>query len=239
MIAYIKSALARVGADLAAANQPGWLERLAATRQWNGQPLPRNLVRDIELAHERLMLVCRQIDALEADQRAALLSCERSGKRRQLKSRQAAQAWEAQANPAERAVAGLAEQLYRLNGIGRVIALSLAGEVYWRDFVNRRQVGGYVGLGGTEHSSGAQRRELGISKAGNRRARFVLVEAAWLWVEHQPGSALTHWFKQRAPKGASPRQRRIAIVALARKLAVALWRYLNDGIVPEGACMKA
>jgi len=239
LIAYIKSALARVGADLPAANQPGWLERLAATRQWNGQPLPRNLVRDIELAHERLMLVCRQIDALEADQRAALLSCERSGKRRQLKSRQAAQAWEAQANPAERAVAGLAEQLYRLNGIGRVIALSLAGEVYWRDFVNRRQVGGYVGLGGTEHSSGAQRRELGISKAGNRRARFVLVEAAWLWVEHQPGSALTHWFKQRAPKGASPRQRRIAIVALARKLAVALWRYLNDGIVPEGACMKA
>jgi transposase len=196
-------------------------------------------VRDIELAHERLMLVCRQIDGLEADQRAALLSCERSGKRRQLKSRQAAQVWQARATPAEQAVAGQAERLYRLNGIGRVIALSLASEVYWRDFVNRRQVGGYVGLGGAEHSSGAQRRELGISKAGNRRARFILVEAAWLWVEHQPDSALTQWFKQRAPKGASPRQRRIAIVALARKLAVALWRYLSDGLVPEGARMKA
>jgi transposase len=239
LIAYIKSALARVGADLPAANQAGWLEQLAATRQWNGQPLPPNLVRDIELAHERLMLVCRQIDGMEADQRAALLSCDRSGKRRQLKSRQAAQAWQAQANPAERAVAGQAEQLYRLKAIGPVIALSLAGEVYWRDFENRRQVGGYLGLGGTEHSSGAQRRELGISKAGNRRARFVLVEAAWLWVEHQPDSALTHWFKQRAPKGASSRSRRIAIVALARKLAVALWRYLHDGIVPEGAHMKA
>jgi len=239
LIAYIKSALARVGTDLPAADRPGWLEHLTAARQWNGRPLPRNLVRDIELAHERLTLVCRQIDALEADQRAALLSRDRSGKRRQLKSRQAAQAWEAQANPAERAVAGLAEQLYRLNGIGQVIAFVLAGEVYWRDFVNRRQVGGYLGLGGAEHSSGAQRRELGISKAGNRRARFVLVEAAWLWVEHQPDSALTQWFKCRAPKGASPRQRRIAIVALARKLAVALWRYLNDGIVPEGARMKA
>lgn len=239
LIAYIKSALARVGADLPAANQSGWLDQLATTRQWNGQPLPRNLVRDIELAHERLMLVCRQIDALEADQRAALLSCDHSGKRRQLKSRQAAQVWQARATPAEQAVAGQAERLYRLNGIGRVIALSLASEVYWRDFVNRRQVGGYVGLGGAEHSSGAQRRELGISKAGNRRARFILVEAAWLWVEHQPDSALTQWFKQRAPKGASPRQRRIAIVALARKLAVALWRYLNDGLVPEGARMKA
>jgi transposase len=239
LIAYIKSALARVGSDLPAATQPGWLEQLAAARQWNGQPLARNLVRDIELAHERLMLVCHQIEALEAEQRAALLSCDQSGKRRQLKSRQAAQAWQAQANPAEQAVAGQAERLYRLNGIGRVIALSLASEVYWRDFVNRRQVGGYVGLGGAEHSSGAQRRELGISKAGNRRARFILVEAAWLWVEHQPDSALTHWFKSRAPKGASPRQRRIAIVALARKLAVALWRYLNDGIVPEGARLKA
>lgn len=239
LIAYIKSALARVGADLPAATQPGWREQLATTRQWNGQPLPRNLMRDIELAHERLMLVCGQIDELEADQRAALMSCEHTGKRRQLKSRQASQAWAAQANSAERAVAGQAEQLYRLKGIGQVIALSLAGEVYWRDFENRRQVGGYLGLGGTEHSSGAQRRELGISKAGNRRARFVLVEAAWLWIEHQPDSALTHWFKQRAPKGASSRPRRIAIVALARKLAVALWRYLHDGIVPEGARMKA
>ena len=239
LIAYIKSALARVGADLPAANQSGWLDQLAATRQWNGEPLPRKLVRDIELAHERLMLVCRQIDGLEADQRAALMSCDRSGKRRQLKTREAAQTWQAQASPAERAVAGQAEQLYRLTGIGPVIALSLAGEVYWRDFANRRQVGGYLGLGGTEHSSGAQRRELGISKAGNRRARFVLVEAAWLWIEHQPDSALTHWFKQHAAKGASSRQRRIAIVALARKLAVALWRYLHDGIVPEGARMKA
>jgi transposase len=131
-----------------------------------------------------------------------------------------------------------AERLNRLVGIGLVIAFVLVGEVYWRDFVNRRQVGGYLGLGGAEHSSGAQQRELGISKAGNRRARAMLVELAWLWVVHQPDSALTQWFLSRAPKGASARQRRIAIVALARKLAVALWHYLEHGIVPEGARLK-
>ena len=239
LIAYIKSALARVGADLPSPDQPGWLERLGRARQWNGQPLPRNLTRDLELAHERLRLACRQIEALEAEQRAAIISCQAGGKRRQSKTRQAAQAWQTEASPAEWAVAGQAERLSRLKGIGRIIAFNLAGEVYWRNFANRRQVGGYVGLGGTEHSSGAQRRELGISKAGNPRARFTLVEAAWLWVEHQPDSALAQWFKSRAPKGTSTRQRRVAIVALARKLAVALWHYLKDGIVPQGAHVKA
>ena len=169
-------------------------------------------VRDIELAHERLMLACRQIDALEADQRAALDVVRANGKRRQLKSRQAVQAWEAQAKPAERAVAGQAESCTASTASAGVIALSLAGEVYWAlIFVNRRQVGGYVGLGGTEHSSGAQRRELGISKAGNRRARFVLIEAAWLWVEHQPVQrvdAVVQTARSQgsiaAPAGASP-----------------------------------
>ena len=123
--------------------------------------------------------------------------------------------------------------------IAFIIAIAVVAYFYWRDFANRRQVGGYLGLGGTEHSSGAERRELGISKAGNRRARFVLIEAAWLWLEHQPNSPLTSWFHKHAPKGAPARQRRIAIVGLARKLAVVLWRYLSDGVVPEGAVMKA
>ena len=239
LTAYIKSALARVGVDLPAPTQPGWLEHLATTRQWNGQPLPRNLLRDIERAHERLMLACRQIEAVEADLQAALVSRDADGKKRRRKTRQAAQAWQAQASPTACRQADQAERLNRLIAIGPVIASTLAGEVYWRDFMNRRQVGGYIGLGAGEHSSGAQRRELGITKAGNRRARFVLVEAAWRWVEHQRDSVLTQWFNSRAPKGASSRQRRIAIVAVARKLAVALWRYLTDGVVPQGARLKA
>ncbi len=239
LIAYIKSALARVGADLPAANQSGWQEKLAQARQWNGERLPRNLLRDIELAHERLMLICRQIAALEEEQRVAIVSRDSAGKRRVVKTKQAAQRWDEQASASERRMADQAERLTRLNGIGPVISFTLCGEVYWRDFANRRQVGGYLGLGGTEHSSGAERRELGISKAGNRRARFVLIEAAWLWLEHQPNSPLTSWFHKHAPKGAPARQRRIAIVGLARKLAVVLWRYLSDGVVPEGAVMKA
>jgi transposase len=115
----------------------------------------------------------------------------------------------------------------------------LAGELFWRDFKNRRQVGGYLGLGDAKYASGAQQRELGISKAGNTRARSMMVELAWLWVQHQPQSALARWFNARAPKGASAKRRRIAIVALARKLAVTLWRYLREGLVPEGALMKA
>jgi transposase len=239
LITYIKSGLARVGVDLPPATQPGWREQLAKARQWDGErPLPRQLVRDIELSHERLMLVCRQIGDLEDEQRIAVISCQSSGKRRLIKTRQAAQAWDAQASPAQRRLADQAERLSRLVSIAPVTGYVLAGEVYWRDFRNRRQVGGYVGLGGAQRSSGKQQRELGISKAGNRRARHVLVEVAWTWVEHQPDSPITQWFRRRAPKGASPRQRRVAIVAVARKLAVALWYYLNDGVVPQGARMK-
>jgi transposase len=238
LIAYLSSALARVGVSLPAADQPGWLEHVAGTRQWSGAPLPRNLMRDIELAHERLMLVCRQIAAVEEEQRVALKACA-SGKTRRGKTRQAIEAWDGQASADERRLADQAEQLNRLRGIGPVISCTLSGEVFWRDFTNRRQVGSYLGLCGSEYSSGAQRRELGISKAGNRRARFVLIEAAWLWIEHQPASALTQWFHKHAPEGASRRQRRIAVVALARKLAIALWHYLAEGIVPEGAILKA
>jgi transposase len=238
LIAYIGSALARVGVSLPAANQLGWLEHAARARQWNGAPLPRNLMRDMELAHERLMLVCRQIAALEEEQRVAL-KARAAGKKRRGKTKQAIEAWEGQASAAEQRLADQAEQLNRLRGIGPVISCTLSGEVFWRDFTNRRQVGSYLGLCGSEYSSGAQRRELGISKAGNRRARFVLIEAAWLWIEHQPASALTRWFHKHAPEGASRRQRRIAVVALARKLAVALWHYLDKGIVPEGAILKA
>ena len=125
-----------------------------------------------------------------------------------------------------------------LKGFGPVGGETLANEVFWRDFQNRRQVGGYFGLAGTPFDSGQSSREQGISKAGNGRARTLAVELSWLWLRHQPDSALSLWFKQRVgdQKG---RVRRIAIVALARKLMVALWRFLTTGLVPEGASLRA
>jgi transposase len=98
-------------------------------------------------------------------------------------------------------------------------------------------VGGYFGLTGTPYDSGASRREQGISKAGNHRARKLAVELGWLWLRHQPGSDLSRWFRERVGdlKG---RIRRIAIIAMTRKLMVSLWRYLETGVVPTGAVLR-
>ena len=107
-----------------------------------------------------------------------------------------------------------------------------------RQFRNRRALGGYVGLGGTPFSSGGSEREQGIGKDGNRRVRAAMVELAWTWLRWQPDSALSVWFRARV--GAmGGRIRKIMIVALARKLLVALWRYVKDGVIPDGAKMKA
>ncbi len=126
----------------------------------------------------------------------------------------------------------------QLCGIGLIGAWVLAAELFgWREFRNRREVGAVLGLTPTPYSSGQDQREPGISKAGNRRARAVLVELAWLWLRYQPGSALTQWFKARFA-GGGKRWRRIGLVALARRLAVALWRYLTQGTIPAGAVLK-
>jgi transposase len=124
-----------------------------------------------------------------------------------------------------------------LKGIGPVGGQELVNEVFYRSFDNRRQVGSYFGLTGTPYDSGESRREQGISKSGNRRAREIAVELAWLWLRHQPGSELSRWFRERVGdlKG---RPRRIAIVAVARKLMVSLWRYLTAGVVPAGAVLR-
>ena len=129
-------------------------------------------------------------------------------------------------------------QLIALKGIGPVGGETLINEVFYRRFDNRRQLGSYFGLVGTPYDSGESRREQGISKAGNRRGRRLAIELAWLWIRHQPASELSRWFCARVGdlKG---RIRRIAIVALARKLMVALWRYLETGLVPNGAVMGA
>lgn len=191
----------------------GFLRVLGKCRTGDGRELPPVLAREIAREHARLLLLIEQVAAVEAEIRATM---------------QAATA----GSPAAKAA-----QLARLKSIGETTAQVLAHEVYYRDFANRRQVGGFVGLTGTPYDSGATRREQGISKAGNPRARAALVELAWFWLVHQPDSKLTCWFKARVGdlKG---RVRKIAIVALARKLAVALWRYLETGLVPEGAVLK-
>jgi transposase len=133
--------------------------------------------------------------------------------------------------------AALAAALVRLKGIGQVSAVPLCREVFYRQFHNRRELAGYFGLTPSPYNSGSMRVDQGISKAGNPHARSLAIEVAWLWVRHQPNSLLTNWFLQRVGD-AKGRIRRIAIVALARKLMVALWRYLTIGLIPEGAIMS-
>jgi transposase len=131
------------------------------------------------------------------------------------------------------------QDLTRLKGIGEVGASRLALELFWREFSNRRQVGACVGLVPQPYDSGESQVDQGISKQGDRRVRALLVEMAWTWLRYQPGSALTQWFNRRTQgTGPNRRARRIAIVAVARRLAIALWRYLKDGTIPEGAQMK-
>src|SRR5271167_1932507 len=128
--------------------------------------------------------------------------------------------------------------LLKLKGLGPEFASLLWLESLFRSFGNRRQVAAYGGLAPSPWQSGGVERDQGISKSGNRRLRKTMIELAWFWLRHQPDSALSRWFQARvgAAKG---RIRRIAIVALARKLLVALWRYVTQGVVPEGAVFKA
>ena len=131
-------------------------------------------------------------------------------------------------------------QLTRLKGVGQVGAMRLVLELFWRHFSNRRQLGACVGLVPQPYDSGESRVDQGISKQGNRRVRALLIEMSWMWLRHQPHSALARWFAQRTQgTGANKRSRRISIVAMARRLVIALWRYLKDGVIPEGAQLKA
>jgi transposase len=131
-----------------------------------------------------------------------------------------------------------AQQLCRLQGIAERSAGTLSTEMFgWRRFHNRRQVGAMVGLTPTPYDSGESHREQGISKAGNKRVRRIAIELAWRWLRHQPHSALTQWYVQRFGQGR--RNRRLGIVALARRLLVALWHYLAHGVLPAGARLKA
>jgi transposase len=189
-----------------------FVERLIAgeVRCANGARLPEELWQWLMRECERLELALKQLRALEKTLLQQL------------------------PETVQRTVSDLA----RLSGVGWVGAMRLVLELFWRDFANRRQVGACVGLVPQPYDSGNSHSDQGISKQGNRRVRALLIEMAWLWVRYQPGSDLAQWFAKRTAAG-SGRGKRIAIVAVARRLAIALWRYLRDGVMPAGAQLKA
>jgi len=194
--------------------KPDFLASLDQVRTGDGRALPPRLKEEIVREHERLCLVDKQLRALEATNKAELRAA------------------------APGSAAAKIRQLIELKSVGAVSGQELVNEVFYRSFANRRQVGSYFGLTGTPYDSGNSRRDQGISKAGNRRARTLAIQLGWLWLRHQPDSELSRWFRARVgnQKG---RIRRIAIVALTRKLMVALWRYLATGLVPSGAVLRA
>src|SRR6266852_5548400 len=128
--------------------------------------------------------------------------------------------------------------LQRLRGIGPNFAAVLVREVLYRSFANRRQLASYVGIAPMPYQSGGMDRDRSISRAGNPRARTTLIQLAWLWLRYQPGSALATWFRERVGM-LQGRTRRIAIVAMARRLLIALWRYVETGVMPEGVEIRA
>jgi transposase len=182
-------------------------------RDWDGQPLPAAVAAELGRELQRLAMVHQQIVVLERQQREALKA-------------------------PQGAAATVAAQLMRLRAVGAVSAQVLAVEFFgWRKFRNRRELGALAGLCGSPYASGDSAREQGISKAGNKRVRWVAVELAWSWLRFQPDSALSRWFWERFGHG-NARMRRIGIVALARKLLVALWKYLEHGQLPAGAVLR-
>jgi transposase len=209
----IKALLRLLGMAVGNPRRRDWLTWLLAQRDWQGQAVPPRLMAELEREHARLMLVRQQLDALTRAPAREVPT------------------------PAVADMARRRERLLQLKSLGPVFAASLVNEALYKDFRNRREVAGYFGLAPSPWQSGGIDREQGISKAGNPRARQKAIELAWLWVQHQPDSVLTQWFRQRTVN-ASRRIKRIAIVALARKLIVALWRYLTTGLVPELAVLK-
>jgi transposase len=177
----------------------------------DGRPLPERLAREIAREVERLAQVQEQIRETELERDQAPALCQASESKRQ--------------------------QLLLLKGIGVTTAAIFAREVYYRQFANRGQVASFIGLAPSPYDSGESRRSQGISKAGNSLVRAVMIQTAWLWLRHQPDSALSKWFHRRT-EGHSKRVRCIMIVALARKLAIALWRYLETGLIPDGATLS-
>jgi transposase len=185
-------------------------EQLEGLRCWDDSPIPTRLKGRLLREWERLKLVKEQIAVLEKARR------------------------EQAANPTTCTEEKVSD-LLRLKAIGENASWTLATEFFgWRSFENGKQVGALAGLAPTPYSSGTLNRELGISKAGNSRVRRMMTQISWLWLRYQPGSALSEWYRRRFAGGGA-RVRRIGLIALARKLLIALWHWVDHGIIPEGA----
>jgi transposase len=191
-----------------------FLSNLETVRLWDGSLLCSGLQTRLKREYERYHLVKQQINKLELEREAAVRTS---------------------TAPAVEQV----RQLLKLKGIGMNSAWVYVMEFFaWRGFRNRREVGCLAGLTPTPYQSGDSAKEQGISKAGNRRIRAMAIEIAWSWLRFQPDSQLSRWYHERFGKGNS-RVHRIGIVALARRLLVELWQYLETGVIPEGASLKA
>ena len=191
-----------------------WERDLAELRTGDGRALPPLLRAELDRLRRRLVLILELIRETEAERAEALAAA------------------------ADDAMAQKITALQRIRGVGANFAAVLGREVFYRSFANRRQLASYVGIAPTPHQSGGTDRDRSISRAGNARARTTLIQLAWLWLRYQPGSALATWFRERV--GAlQGRTRRIAIVAMARRLLVALWRYVETGVMPDGAAVRA
>ena len=189
-------------------------QQLEELRTGDGQILPRHMKAQISRELDRLELVVSQIRTIE-DERDALIAAQTTD------------------SPKPSPVT----MLLGIKGIGAEFANLLWSEGLFRHFDNRRQVAAYAGLAPTPWQSGSVNREQGVSKAGNPGLRSTLIQLSWLWLRHQPGSALAKWFRARVERNGG-RMKKTTIVALARKLLVALWKYVNSGVAIEGAVMK-
>jgi len=205
--------LIQQGIKVSNPSQKKFLDVLEKLRTWNGQEVAPGLKCQVVREYERLHMVEEQIKALEQE------------KAEKLK------------NP-DTAILEQVVKLASLYGIGAVSSWTFVMEFFgWRRFQNRREVGGLAGLTPTPYDSGNSLREQGISKAGNQRIRALAVEIAWSWLRFQPQSKLSQWYLKRFA-GGGKRMRRIGIVAMARRLLIDLWRYLEYDKLPEGARLK-
>jgi transposase len=187
--------------------------QLETAQLWDGTPIPAGLKARLQRGWAQLEFLTRMLEELDAE-RAALTADPHSTAGRYV------------------------EALSTLRGIGPVGTWTLATELFgWRQIKNRRQLGGLVGLVPAPYQSGESTHDQGITRAGNKHVRRVMVQLAWSWVRYQPDSALTQWYQGKFGRG-SRRLRRIGIVALARKLLIALWHYVEHGEIPEGAIVK-